>query len=253
MLLCVDIGNTNITSGVFDGDKFLKEYRFCSDKNLSVLEYENLFKELKSEFNITDIVMASVVIELTDIITHAISNVFGIKPFVLNSETNTGIKIITDDIKEVGADRIANVSAIAGKYNKPVIIIDFGTATTFDIINSKNEFCGGIIIPGIRTQLNSLNFATSKLPKIEPDFCDKVIAHNTKDAILSGVIRAGACAIDGLIDQCEKELGSKVVIIATGGFSNLISKYMTHKIDFINPILTLEGLKQIYWKNNTRQ
>ncbi len=251
MLLCVDIGNTNITSGIFNLDKFLKEFRFESNKDLSVQEYINLFENIKKDYNITDIVIASVVDELTNKIFDILFKVFKILPFVLDSN-NAGINIIADNINEVGADRIANVLAVIDKYDKSVIILDFGTATTFDIINSKKEFCGGIIIPGVKTQLNSLKLMTSKLPYIEPDVCDKVIVNNTKDAILSGVIRGSACAIDGLINECEKELKEKPIVIATGGYANLITSYMTHKIDDINPILTLEGLRQLHIKSTQR-
>ena len=147
---------------------------------------------------------------------------------------------------EVGADRIANASAAAKTYDGAVIVVDFGTATTFDIVNSKKEFCAGIIIPGLKTQLKSLYDKTSKLPQIEIDFSPCALGQNTKDAILAGVIRGCACAVDGLIEQCEDELGEKVKLIATGGYSGLLANYMKHKFDCVNPILTLEGLKYIY-------
>ena len=249
MLLCVDIGNTNITMGLFNGDEFIEEFRLTTDIMLSQNKYEIRLKELFSEYNITKLVMASVVDELTEKFANALENVFGVKPLIVTSDINTGVKIIADNIKEVGADRIANASAVAGEYAVAVIVIDFGTATTFDIINSKKEFCGGIILPGIQTQLRALQTSTSKLPEYAPDKSPTVLGQNTKDAIMAGVIRGCACAIDGLIKQCENELGEKVILVATGGLSSLISGYMRHKFNEINPHLTLEGLKRIYKLN----
>lgn len=249
MLLCVDIGNTNITFGLFEGNKFVKEFRLPSDIMLSQIKYENKLKEIFAEYKITKQVMASVVDELTDKFAQALENVFGVKPLNVTPQTEAGITIIADNINEVGADRIANAAAVAGEYDKAVIVIDFGTATTFDIVNSKKEFCGGIIIPGIKTQLHALCASTSKLPELSIDKSPTVLGQNTKDAIMAGVIRGCACAIDGLIEQCEKELEEKAIIIATGGLSSLISEYMKHKIDRTNPILTLEGLKKIYELN----
>ena len=249
MLLCVDIGNTNITFGLFENDKFIKEFRITSDIMLSQIKYENKLKEIFADYKITKLVMASVVDELTEKFAAALENVFSVKPLNITQQTNAGITIIADNINEVGADRIANAAAVAGEYNKAVIVIDFGTATTFDIVNSKKEFCGGIIIPGIKTQLHALCSSTSKLPELAIDKSPTVLGQNTKDAIMAGVIRGCACAIDGLIEQCEEELKEKAIIIATGGLTPLISGYMKHKIDKINPILTLEGLKKIYELN----
>ena len=249
MLLCVDIGNTNITFGLFEDDKFNKELRLPSDIMLSQIKYENKLRELFADYNITKLVMASVVDELTDKFSGALENVFSIPPLIVTPQINIGITIVADDINEVGADRIANAAAVAGKYDKAVIVIDFGTATTFDIVNSNKEFCGGIIIPGVKTQFHALYESTSKLPEFSIDKSPTVLGQNTKDAIMAGVVRGCACAIDGLIEQCEQELGEKAILIATGGLNTLISGYMKHKFDEINPILTLEGLKRIYELN----
>ena len=147
---------------------------------------------------------------------------------------------------EAGADRIANACGAYVLYSKPAIIVDLGTATTFDIINKDGDFIGGVIMPGLNLQFRSLNNSTSKLPRIEANTVNKAIGDNTVDAILSGVIRGSACAIEGLISQCEEELGEKAVIIATGGYSGLISQYMNRSFDFVNPYLTLEGLRFLY-------
>ena len=251
MLLTVDIGNTNITLGLFENDGYKSEFRLSSDRDLEQTEYENILKSLFKDFDIDGCVIGSVVTELDDKFQNAVRNVFGLDPVIVSEKINCGVKIVADVPSEFGADRIANASAVAKLNLGAVIVVDFGTATTFDIVNSKKEFCGGIIIPGLKTQLKSLYDKTSKLPQIEIDFSPHALAQNTKDAILAGVIRGCACAVDGLIEQCEAELGEKVTLIATGGYSGLMANYMKRKFDYVNPVLTLEGLKHIYEINKS--
>ena len=253
MLLTSDIGNTNITLGLFDNEALVEEFRLASDKDLSLEEYEVLLKSLFKDFKIDGCIVGSVVEELNNKFMSAVRNVFGIEPVFLTNKINTGVKIKTDFPDEVGADRIANATGAYVLYNKPTIVVDFGTATTFDIINAGGEFIGGMIAPGINLQMKVLNKFTSKLPRIDVAISTKAIGHNTTDAILSGVIRGTACMIDGLVKQCEKELGQKAVLVATGGYSGLIANYMTRPFDVVNPILTLEGLKRIYELNTINQ
>ena len=246
MLLTSDIGNTNITLGLFDNEALVEEFRLASDKDLSLEEYEVLLKSLFKDFKIDGCIVGSVVEELNNKFMNAVKNVFGIEPVFLTNKINTGVKIKTDFPDEVGADRIANAIGAYVLYNKPTIVVDFGTATTFDIINAEGEFIGGIIAPGINLQMKVLNKFTSKLPRIDVAISTKAIGHNTTDAILSGVIRGTACMIDGLVKQCEKELGQKAVLVATGGYSGLIANYLERPFDYINPTLTLEGLRHLY-------
>lgn len=246
MLLTSDIGNTNITLGLFDNEALVEEYRLASDKDLSLEEYEVLLKSLFKDFKIEGCIIGSVVEELNNKFSSAVKNVFNIEPVFLTNKINTGVKIKTDFPDEVGADRIANAAGAYILYKKPTIVVDFGTATTFDIINAEGEFIGGMIAPGINLQMKVLNKFTSKLPRIDVAISSKAIGHNTTDAILSGVIRGTACMIDGLVQQCEKELGQKAVLVATGGYSGLIANYMKRPFDFINPTLTLEGLRHLY-------
>ena len=173
-------------------------------------------------------------------------NVFNIKPLFLSAKINTGVKITMPHLNEIGADRIANAAGAYVLYKHPVIVIDFGTATSFDIVNGNGEFIGGVIAPGISLQLKTLNKFTSKLPRIEVAKSPSAIGNNTVDAILSGVIRGCACMIDGLVSQCEEELGERAVIVATGGYAAYIAQYMKRPFDFINPTLTLEGLRHLY-------
>lgn len=246
MLLTVDIGNTSITLGLFDADALVEKFRLASDKDLSQEEYEVLLTTLCKPYKIDGCIIASVVEELTEKFKKSADNVFKLDSLVLTSELKTGVKIAIDNPTEAGADRIANACGAFMLYNRPCIVVDFGTATSFDIINEKGEFVGGIIAPGLNLQMKVLNKFTSKLPKIDVAISERAIGTNTTDAILSGVIRGAACMIDGLVEQCEKELGAKATLVATGGYSGLISSYLKRPFDFINPTLTLEGLRYLY-------
>ena len=249
MLLAIDIGNTNITLGVFEDESILESFRLASDRELPQEEYEILLHSLLKKYNISACIIASVVDELSTLIKHACDNVFHLNSLLLGHKMNLGIKINLKNPKEAGADRIANACGAYILYSKPTIIVDLGTATTFDILNKSGECIGGVIMLGLNLQFRALNKSTSKLPRIEADTVNTAIGNNTVDAMLSGVIRGSACAIEGLIKQCEQELGEKAVIVATGGYSNLISKYMSRQFDFINPYLTLEGLRFLYELN----
>lgn len=250
MLLTADIGNTSITLGLFDGDALVEEFRLASDKDLSKEEYEVLLKTLCRPYNIKGCIIASVVEELNKKFKSAVDNIFKVDSMLLNSELNTGVKIALQNPKEAGADRIANACGAFMLYERPCIVVDFGTATSFDIINKQGEFVGGVITPGLNLQMKVLNKFTSKLPKIDVAISNKAIGSTTSEAILSGVIRGSACMIDGLVEQCEAELGGKATLIATGGYSGLISSYLKRPFDFINPTLTLEGLRFLYNLNS---
>lgn len=251
MLLAVDIGNTNITLGVFENESILETFRLASDKELPQEEYEVLLHSLFKKYSIDGCIIASVVNELSKKIKHACDNVFHINSILLDNKSKLGLNIKLKNPKELGSDRIANACGAYMLYSKPIIVVDLGTATTFDIVDRDGNFLGGVIMPGLKLQLNALNMNTSKLPKIEPDKSEIAIGNDTESAILSGVIRGSACAIEGLISQCENELGEEAILVATGGFCGLISKYMTREFDFINPCLTLEGLRFLYELNKS--
>ena len=207
-------------------------------------------------YKVDGCIIASVVEELTKKFKQAVDNTFKLNSIVLSTEINTGVKINLDNPKEAGADRIANAAGAYVLYKHPVIVIDFGTATTFDIVNAKGEFIGGVISLGIMSQMKALNKFTSKLPQTDITISNSAIGHNTNDAILSGVIRGTACMIDGLVEQCEKELAlhdnaKKCILVATGGYSGLIANYLKRPFDFINPNLTLEGLRYLYSINSS--
>ena len=242
MLLTADIGNTSITLGLFEEDALVEEYRLASDKDLSLEEYEVLLKTLFKDFTVDGSIISSVVEELTQKFKTAVDNVFKLNSIILSTEINTGVKIVLDNPQEAGADRIANAAGAYVLYKHPVIVVDFGTATTFDIVNGNGEFVGGIIAPGLNLQLKALNKFTSKLPRIEVALSNSAIGHNTSDAILSGVLRGSAAMIDGLIEQCEKELGEKAVIVATGGYSGLVANYLKRHLGFHLKNLLIIGI-----------
>ena len=245
MLLVIDIGNSNISVGIFDSDNIIHTFNLISDKSMAKLKYKELLAEQLKNTNITNCIIGSVVNELTDIIKDSVKDMFGFNPIIVSGKLSLGFRIVSDNPNEAGADRIANIAAAKKMYTLPAIVVDIGTATTFDITDSDGNFIGGIIIPGLRLQMEALSGKTSKLPLIEIKEQNFVVGTNTEENILSGVIRGHACAIEGLLKECEKELEIKPTIIFTGGYSGLISKY-TDVYDEINQNLTLLGLKYIY-------
>lgn len=249
MLLALDIGNTSITIGIFNGENIDSIKRIPSNIHYSTDTYKDLLIDTLGSINIEGCIIASVVNGLDKTLYDAVLSAFSIEAVILSPNLNIGIKLKLKDNNEIGADRIANGIAAVRLYKLPVIVVDFGTANTFDIVNSKGEFIGGVIAPGINTQLTSLSKCTSKLPKLDATVSEKTIGNNTLDAILSGVIRGTACMVEGLLSECEKEMGEKATIVATGGNCELISQYMNRKFDYVNPTLTLQGLKELYKLN----
>lgn len=245
MLLVLDIGNTNITLGVFDKEKLVESFRLASDRSLSQEDYEALLKKLCNKYEIIECVIGSVVEELSFTLKLACDKLFNLDSLLISPEKEYGMKILLKNPKEIGVDRIANAFSAKNKYTLPAIVVDIGTATTFDIVSKNGEFLGGVIMPGLNLQFKSLSTNTSKLPQIEIKTSSKAVGDSTENAMLSGIIRGSACAIEGLINQCEAELGEKATIIATGGHSKLISEYMTRNFDYVDPNLTLEGLKML--------
>ena len=246
MLWAVDIGNTSISIGLYENSILKDTIRIPTDKDGSINKYFNSFNDVLNNCSITDCIICSVVDEITLTVKNAVDKLFDINSIILDHKLNIGIKLKTDKPETVGADRIANVFYAYKRNFLPAIIVDMGTATTFDVINKEGEFIGGVIMPGLGLQMDSLFQKTSKLPRIEIKESNIAIGNDTESCILSGVIRGHASAIDGLLTQCETELGEPAKIILTGGYSGLITKYTRRKFDEINPNLTLEGIKLAY-------
>ena len=250
MLLVIDIGNTNITLGVFNKDELVQSWRLATDIKRTEDEYgvflKNLLRETELDKKITNAVISSVVVQLTEKIEIALKKYLGISSLIISHKVKTNVSLKTDNPSQIGADRIVNACAAAALYQTPAIVVDFGTATSFDIVNNRNEFVGGIITAGMKIQAEALSNKTSKLPKLNIEAPEHTIGRNTIEAMLSGIVRGHAAMIDGLILECEKELGQRATIIATGGYSSVISNYLKRKFDYINPDLTLIGAKLLF-------
>jgi len=248
VLLAVDIGNTNITIGIFDNNELIERHRFESYEYNANFDFESELRTIISGKDIEGCVIESVVDELTYSVKQSCNRVLGVNSILLTHDSDTGIGLNVEKPYTIGADRLANVCA-ASKYNLPAIVVDIGTAITFDILDEDKNFIGGVIMPGVNMCIKALAEGTSKLNEIEIDNSPAAIGDTTETCILSGVLRGAACAIEGLLTQCETELGAKATVIMTGGQAELISQYMSRTPDFINKNLTLEGLQYYYLKS----
>lgn len=254
MLLVIDIGNTNTNLGVFNNSGELeKSWNIASDIKRFEDEYGILILNLLQNSNIApkidSAIISSVVAPLCETYKKALEKYLNITPFVLSHKAKLPVTIDLKQPKEAGADRLANASAAAILYKLPAIVIDLGTATSFDIVDENKNFIGGLIAPGLKIQAKSLSQFTSKLPKLKIEAPKNAIGKDTISAMLSGIVRGHAAMIDGMIKACEKELGQKATVIATGGYSNVLFDNMERGFDHINPNLTLEGLKYLYKLN----
>ena len=256
MLLAFDIGNTNIVIGVFQNNKLAADWRIASDRKKTHDEYgllvEQLFQcsGLKRE-DVKDIIISSVVPNLTDVIKRTCEQYFKRTPLVVGQGLKTGMPIRYDNPKEVGADRIVNAVAAIEEYGAPLIILDFGTATTFCVINEKGEYLGGAIAPGVGISLNALVERTAQLPKVEMVVPDKVIGKTTVHAIQSGLLYGYCGMVDGMVRRIAAELAlplDQVKVIATGGLAEVIHAN-TETIQIIDQMLTLKGLLLLYNRN----
>jgi len=250
MLLAIDIGNTNITFGVFDGEKLVATWRMATDTNKMPDEYaiamiDMLRHEGLETSDITSITMCSTVPPLNTIFEELFKRYFGITPLIVSPGVRTGVHIRMDNPREVGPDRIANAAAAHHLYEGPVIVVDVGTATTFDVVSSEGDFLGGVVAPGIAGAADALFTRTAALPRIELVAPTQAIGSNTISAMQAGVIFGYAGLIEGILARIQKQLGEKAKVVATGGYARLIVSE-TPSIDLVNPDITLVGLRQIY-------
>ena len=254
MLLVFDVGNTNMVIGVYEAKKLIKNWRINTDIHKTSDEYGMLINNLlaydKIDIrSIDDVIISSVVPN----VMHALEN-FCIKycekkPMIVGPGIKTGLNIKYDNPKQVGADRIVNAVAAIEKYGSPLIIVDFGTATTFCAISEKAEYLGGTICPGLVISSEALFNGAAKLPRVELTKPGKTICKTTVEAMQSGIIYGYVGQVEKIISIMKKELGSEdVKVIATGGLSSLIHSE-TDSIDYIDRFLTLEGLRLIHAKN----
>lgn len=253
MILVFDVGNTNIVLGVYENDELVSHWRIATDKNRTSDEYgmviNNLFSHGEmSRDGIQAIVVSSVVPPLMPTLEHMSLRYFGINPLIVGPGVKTGISIKYDNPKEVGADRIVNAVAALEQYGGPLIIVDFGTATTFCAINKLGEYLGGAIAPGIGISTEALFTKAAKLPRIELIKPKRVICRNTVSSMQAGVVYGFVGQVDEIVSRMKQELGSDAFVVATGGLARLMSEE-SRTIEKVDPFLTLEGLKLIYHRN----
>ena len=255
MLLVTDIGNTDITLGVFEDDRLRATWRMATGIHRLADEYAALLLNLLHHrdietSDIKDVAMCSVVPPLTATFEQLFQRYFNISPLVVAAGVKTGVRILMDNPREVGADRIVNAAAAHHLYGGPVIIADLGTATTFDTVSQEGDYLGGAIAPGIGTAAEALFLRAAKLPLVELIPPKKAIGTDSITAMQSGIIFGYVGLVEGLVARIQKELGEKATVVATGGFAELIARE-TKVIDTVNPDLTLIGLRLIHEMNQT--
>jgi type III pantothenate kinase len=253
MLLAIDIGNTHIKFGLFSGKKLDHKIRLVTDQDRTEDEYGVLLlgaldqRGLRADA-VTSAIIASVVPELTEGVVSIVRRLFKREPLVVGPGLKTGMPVLYDSPREVGPDRIADAVAAFETVQGGVIVVDFGTATTFNAVSPKGEYLGGVIVPGVRVALDALLSRAAKLSRVEIAEPPRVLGRNTPDALKSGVIHGSASLVDGLVERLILELGFPCKVIATGGLASAVKKY-SKTIESVAPDLTLEGLRILHERN----
>lgn len=253
MLLAIDVGNTNIVLGAYEGEELLGDWRVATESHRMPDEWAMLFEDLFSlkglDFKkVHAVSLASVVPPLTVSISEMAERYLGVDPIVVGPDIETGIKVLIDNPREIGADRIVNALAAHRKYGGPAIIVDFGTATTFDALSAEGEYLGGAIAPGITISMEALFRYAAKLPSIELVHPPTAIGHNTITSMQSGIMFGYTGLVEGLVARLKREMEPNTKVIATGGLAALIAGE-TSCIDFVDKMLTLDGLRMVYELN----
>lgn len=251
MLLVIDVGNTNMVLGVYK--ELLDHWRISTDRQRTTDEYGVLIRELfylndLRADDINAIIISSVVPPVVPTLERMCQRYFGLSPLLIGPGVKTGMDIRYDNPREVGADRIVNAVAAYEKYGGPVIIVDFGTATTFCAVDAKGVYLGGSICPGIGIATEALVQRTAKLPRIELKRTDSVICRNTIESMQAGVFYGFVGQVEGIVARMRRELDMSARVVATGGLAVVIAP-ATKAIDVVEPMLTLEGLRIIYERN----
>lgn len=254
MLLVIDIGNTNIVGGLYEGRTLAHTFRISTLHTRTADEYWALLANLVSLQGVQSsaihaAIIASVVPQLTEVLAGAVRRCFAREPLVVGRPGfKTGISVLYESPRDVGADRIVNAVAAFDRVHAGVIVVDFGTATTFDCISPKAEYLGGVIVPGVQVSLEGLLSHAAKLRPIELAVPPHIVGRTTAHSLQSGVIFGYAALVDGLVARLETELGFPCEVIATGGLASLIIPH-SRSVKTIDPNLTLEGLRLLYERN----
>lgn len=254
MLLTIDIGNTNIKYGIYKGKELVASFRVSSRISRTADEYGSVLVNLLDvrgikKADVDGIIISSVIPPLNYTICHMCEYFFGITPLMVGPGIKTGLNVKTDNPKEVGADIIVNSVSAFGKYGGPIVVIDFGTATTFDIIDENCSLLGVVIAPGIKTSLEGLVNNTAQLPMIELDAPESVIGKNTKSSMQAGIIFGFSGLVDNIINKIKRKLNkTDLTVVATGGLGEIIAKEVK-SITKVDRTLTLDGLRAIYELN----
>jgi type III pantothenate kinase len=253
MLLAIDVGNTNITMGLYEGSTLIPRWRLATVHDRMPDEYGLQFVGLLDHADycpedVTGICIASVVPPLTGTIVQACLHYLDQDPLVVDAGVKTGVRIRYEDPRAVGADRIVDAAAVQKLYGTPACVVDFGTATTFDAISAEGDYLGGAIAPGINIAAEALFLRAAKLPRVDLQRPPAAIGRNTVHAMQSGMLFGYVALVEGMVKRFRDELGSDMKVIATGGLAEIISRE-TNIIEIIAPWLTLDGLR-IIWELN---
>lgn len=253
VILVIDVGNTNIVLGLYQDRELLHHWRLSTNRSQTVDEYgiliHNLFRIGNIDIqSIQGIIISCVVPPIMGTLEQLCEKYLGRIPLVVGPGIKTGLNIRYENPREVGADRIVNSVSAIEQYGGPLIVVDFGTATTFDYIDQKGNYLGGAIVPGLGISTEALYQRAAKLPRIDLSKPKSVIGRNTVHSMQAGIIYGYAGQVDGIVDRMKAEMNEHPKVIATGGLAELIAKE-SRSIDEINPMLTLEGLRLIYKRN----